>query len=106
MDDLLAQGTLSQIKAGQDPKNLLPKGKLDEAAATEKAKEFEALVLSQFVEAMTAGLDSNGPFGGGMGEGMFKSLLHNEYAKSLAGQGGLGLADNIKAELLTYQEIR
>ena len=36
---------------------------------------------------------------------MFRSLMINEYGKSIAAQGGFGLADQMKAQLLKHQEV-
>lgn len=76
----------------------------NEEQAREVAEEFEAFFLSQMIEAMFKGVGENNPFGGGPGEAAFSGLLHEEYARVMAGTGGLGLADNLTAEILRYQE--
>ncbi|MBI1237178.1 MAG: chemotactic signal-response protein chel [Alphaproteobacteria bacterium] len=75
-----------------------------EAEARQVAEDFEAFFLSQMVEAMFKGVGENNPFGGGAGEQAFSGLLHEEYARVMAGTGGLGLSDNLTAEILRYQE--
>ena len=70
----------------------------------EKAEEFESVFLSQFMEMAMAGIKSDGPFGGGNGENMFRSMLSNEYAKSFSKQGGVGIADAVYRQLLNIQE--
>lgn len=75
------------------------------AAAIEKtAEEFEAMFLSQMLSPMWAGVETEGPFGGGSAEETFRSMLITEYGKLISKAGGLGLAANVKAELLRLQE--
>lgn len=69
------------------------------------AEDFEAFVLTQMFELMFAGVDTDGPFAGGHGERLFRSLLMQEYGKAAAAQGGIGIADSIIRELLATQEI-
>ena len=77
-----------------------PRAKADQAA-----REFEAVFLSTMINQMMSSVPVNGPFGGGQGEQMFRSFLGDEYAKSLAGAGGLGLASIVSAEILALQEV-
>ncbi len=77
----------------------------DPAKAREAAVEFEAFFLSQVLESMFKGIKSDGMFGGGHAEGIFRPMLLQEYGKLLAQRGGLGLADAITRELLNTQEI-
>jgi len=76
------------------------------AAAEKAAQEFEAVFIGQMLSAMFAGVKTDGPFGGGSGEEIFRSLMIEEYAKTIAGQGGFGLADQVKREILRLQEIK
>lgn len=69
------------------------------------AEDFEAFFLSQMFEYMFAGIDTNGPFGGGPGEKIFRSLLLQEYGKSIASRGGIGIADDVERQLLQAQEV-
>ena len=75
------------------------------AEAEKAAQEFEAVFVGQMLSAMFEGVKSDGPFGGGSGEEMFRSLMIDHYAKTIAGQGGFGLADQVKREILRLQEI-
>lgn len=70
-----------------------------------RAEEFEAMFLSQMVSAMTAGLKTDGPFGGGHAEGVMRSLLNQEFGKAMAAHGGAGIADSVYRELLRLQEV-
>ncbi len=72
--------------------------------ARKAAEEFEAFFVAQVFNAMSAGLETNGPFGGGPAEGPYRSMLNQEYAKAIAGTGGLGIADQVYSEIIRYQE--
>jgi flagellar protein FlgJ len=74
-------------------------------SATQKAaKEFESVFISQFVGSMFEGIKTDGMFGGGQGEEMFRSMMVDQYGKKIAEQGGFGLADSITRSLLQHQE--
>ena len=53
---------------------------------------------------MFAGLKTDGPFGGGFSEEMYRSMLVEEYGRMMADNGGLGIADAVKRQLLSIQE--
>jgi len=74
-------------------------------AARRTAEEFESVFLGQFAQTMFAGVKSDGPFGGGPAEDIFKSLLAGEYGKTMARSGGIGIADTVYREILKSQEI-
>jgi Rod binding domain-containing protein len=78
----------------------------DAAAMDKAAKEFESVFISQFLGSMFAGIKTDGPFGGGQGEEMFRSMMINKYADGIAAQGGFGLAANVKAQMLKMQEAQ
>ncbi len=42
--------------------------------------------------------------GAGNGNGVWRSLLTEEYAKSIAASGGIGIADQIQSQLISLQE--
>lgn len=68
------------------------------------AEDFEGVFISQMLGQMFEGISTDGPFGGGQGEAMFRSLMLDEYSKQIAAQGGIGLADAVTRELLQHQE--
>jgi Rod binding domain-containing protein len=43
-------------------------------------------------------------FGGGSAETVYRSLLLQEYSKVAAGNGGVGIADAVRREILRAQE--
>jgi flagellar protein FlgJ len=55
-------------------------------------------------ENMSERLDDDGPVGSGNGNGVWRSLLTGEYAKSIAASGGIGIAGKIQNQLISFQE--
>ncbi len=74
--------------------------------AAKAAQEFEAFFLSQVMENMFAGIPTDGPFGGGFSEGIFRSFMLQEYGKNLSKAGGIGIADAVMKEIISLQEIQ
>src|SRR5262249_6784362 len=77
------------------------------AAGFDKTKkvsqDFEGVFLTNMFENMFEGLDDDGPFGAGAGNGMWRSLLTEEYSKSIAASGGIGIAEQIQKQLISLQ---
>jgi len=86
------------------PQATAPKPTASEAKADWAAKEYEAVFISQFLGSMVSGIGTDTLTGGGQGEEMFRSLMINEYGKSIVQGGGFGLAAQMKAQLLKHQE--
>jgi flagellar protein FlgJ len=76
------------------------------AKARANAVDFEAMFLSTMFSHMFTSVDGEGPFGGGGGGGVWRSFLSDEYAKSFAKAGGVGIADSVYRSLLAQQEAR
>ena len=74
------------------------------AAAGKAAKEFESVFISQFLGSMFSGVKTDGLFGGGQGEEMFRSLMIDEYGKAIEQRGGFGLAGSVTQQLMKFQE--
>ena len=70
----------------------------------EKAKEFEAVFLSQMLSHMFEGVETDGPFGGGSSEKIYRSMMVNEYGKQLSKDGNIGIADEVAKFMLDVQE--
>ena len=78
----------------------------DPAVAERTAREFEAMFVSAMLQPVFAGVKTgDGFFGGGHGEDAFNAMLVDEYGKSIAKRGGLGIADMVKREILKMQEV-
>ena len=76
----------------------------NEAAIGKVAEDFEAFFASAYFEQMFSGIQPDSVTGGGEGESMFRSLMIQEYGKSVAKQHVLGIADVVKRQLLQLQE--
>jgi Rod binding domain-containing protein len=70
------------------------------------AQDFEASFLSVMMQQMFAGLKSDGPFGGGAGEEMFRSVLTDAMAKQMSKAGGIGVAASVEREMLKLQGLK
>ena len=82
-------------------------GSAKTAAQAEKAaQEFEAVFINEMISTMFEGVKTDGPFGGGPAESIFRSLMIDHYSRTIAGQGGFGLADQVKREIFRLQEMR
>lgn len=70
----------------------------------EAAEDFEAVFLTTMLSQMFSDVPTDGPFGGGHAEQMYRSLLIEEYGSNIAATGGIGIADAVARELLSLQE--
>ena len=75
-------------------------------AARAQSQDFEAMFLGSMFQHMFTGINGDGPFGGSTGIGVWRSFLSDEYAKSFAKTGGIGLADHVYRSLLAQQEAK
>ena len=82
-------------------------------AVRRAAEEFEAAFLAQMLTGLFQGVGGEGGglgLGGGPGSGggvgeAFEGMLREEYAKLISRSGGIGLADEIRREMLKLQEV-
>lgn len=93
-----------RLRGGMIP--LHKSGFASEAQLTKKAEEFESMFLSQMLEHMFDGIETNELFGGGEGEEVYKSFLLNEYADIITRSGGIGIASQVKAEMIRMQDVQ
>ena len=68
------------------------------------AQDFEAMFATQMLQPMFEGIQVDPNFGGGHGEEVMRSFLLQEYGKMLAKGGRLGIAAQVKSEMLRAQE--
>jgi len=80
-------------------------GRIPNGDARKAAESFEAFFISQMLSNMFAGIETDPLFGGGQGETVFRSLMIDEYGKSVASSGGVGIADSVLREIIRLQEI-
>lgn len=66
--------------------------------------QFEQMFLSQMLAPMFEGLGTDGLFGGGSGERMFRSFQIDTYAQAITRRGGVGIAERVAREILSLQE--
>ena len=104
IDALMANASLAQQTAQSVKSPLSNSANLDKDTAYQAATDFEAQVLSILNQSMFAGIETDGYFGGGHGEEMFRSMLVDEYSGEMVKSGGLGLTDTIYRQILEMQE--
>jgi Rod binding domain-containing protein len=78
----------------------------NEAKARAASQDFEAVFLNSMFQQMFTGIKGEGPFGGDGATGIWRSFLTDEYAKSFAKAGGIGIADHVYRSLMAQQEIQ
>lgn len=79
---------------------------IQRAKVKDAAEKFEAQFLSIMMQQMFTGVKSDGMFGGGAGEDMFKSVLTEAMAKQVAHAGGVGIANTVSREMLKLQGLQ
>lgn len=72
--------------------------------AQETAENFEAFFMTKMMESMFEGISTEGMFGGGHAEKIYRSLLLDEYGKAMAKTGNVGVSDSIMQSILDMQE--
>ena len=104
IDALMANASLAQQSAQSlsDPKQNGRGYTKDEAYQV--ASDFEAQVLTIMNQSMFTGVETDGYFGGGHGEEMFRSMLVDEYSGEMTQAGGIGITDVVYREILAMQE--
>jgi len=74
--------------------------------AKAQAQDFEAMFLSSMFSQMTSGLKGEGPFGDTVGTGVWRSMLTEQYSKSFAKAGGIGISNEVYRTLILQQAGR
>ena len=70
------------------------------------ATDFEAMFLNSMFSQMTSGIKGEGPFGDTPGTGVWRSMLTEEYSKSFAKAGGVGISNDVYRTLILQQAGR
>jgi len=81
-------------------------GAMTNPKARAAAEDFEAVFLNSMFSQMMTKVDGEGPFGGSQASGVWRSFLVNEYSKSFAKAGGIGLAQHVYDSLIAQQEVK
>jgi peptidoglycan hydrolase FlgJ len=71
-----------------------------------QAQDFEAMFLNSMFSQMTSGIKGDGPFGDTPGTGVWRSMLTEQYSKSFAKAGGVGLSNDVFRTLILQQANR
>jgi Rod binding domain-containing protein len=74
-----------------------------QAKAKATAQDFEAMFLNSMFGQMTSGLKGEGPFGNTPGTGVWRSMLTEQYSKSFAKAGGIGISNDVFRTLILQQ---
>ena len=77
-----------------------------QAKAQATATDFEAMFLNSMFSQMTSGLKGEGPFGNTPGTGVWRSMLTEQYSKSFAKAGGVGISSEVYRTLIIQQAKR
>jgi flagellar protein FlgJ len=73
--------------------------------AKASSEQFEAVFLNSMFQQMFTGIDGDGPFGGSGSLKIWRSFMTDQYAKSFAKAGGIGIAPHVYNELLKQQGV-
>ena len=96
----LSLSSLGDAKTAQLTHDLKIKGKAKAAA-----QDFESMFLNNVFQQMQTGIDGDGPFGGSGALKVWRSFMTDQYAKTFAKAGGIGIASHVYQELLRHQGI-
>jgi Rod binding domain-containing protein len=77
-----------------------------QAKAKATATDFEAMFLNSMFAQMTSGIKGEGPFGDTPGTGVWRSMLTEQYSKSFAKAGGVGISNEVYRTLILQQAGR
>jgi peptidoglycan hydrolase FlgJ len=90
---------LAATQTSQDPTAAI------KAKAKAASQKFEAMFLNSMFQEMFTGADGDGPMGGSGALKVWRSFLTDEYAKTFAKNGGVGIATQVYDQLLKHQGI-
>ena len=97
----LTNATLAQNPVA-DAKAAATKARLEKTRTA--AQDFEAVFLNTLFQQMFSGV-GQGPFSGGPAAGVWRSMLTDQYARTFAKAGGIGIADHVQRALMARQEV-
>jgi peptidoglycan hydrolase FlgJ len=73
-------------------------------SAREAGEEFEAMFIGQMIAHMFKGVGNDPLMGGGQAGELYRSMLQDEYGRTIARSGGIGIAESVTRELIKAQE--
>lgn len=74
-------------------------------AINKTAKEFESMFMGQMLNLMFEDVPSDPLFGDKASDKIYRSMLLEQYGKEMAESSSLGIADQVRGELLKLQEV-
>ncbi|MEW6643609.1 MAG: flagellar assembly peptidoglycan hydrolase FlgJ [Pseudomonadota bacterium] len=74
-----------------------------QAKAKKTSQDLEAVFLNTMFSQMTSSVKGEGPFGDTVGTGAWRSMLTDQYARSFAKAGGIGLSNDVYRSLIMKQ---
>ncbi len=92
--------SIANADAAQAAAALKIKGKAKAAA-----ENFESMFLNNMFQQMMTKVDGDGPFGGSGALKVWRSFMTDQYAKSFAHAGGIGIAAKVYDTLLKQQGL-
>lgn len=104
MDVSVSQFALGTARTGEAKAGLDPLRARDKQAARDAAESFEAVFLAQMLQHMSKDVGQDTMFATSHSEGIYRSLLNDQYAEEISKRGGIGIADAVYKEILKAQE--
>ncbi|CAN5483905.1 flagellar assembly peptidoglycan hydrolase FlgJ [soil metagenome] len=92
--DLLLQDALTKVSPQVQTK------------AKSQAQDFEAVFLNSMFSQMMSGIKGDGPYGNTPGTGIWRSMMTEQYSKSFAQAGGVGISNDVYRTLILQQAAR
>ena len=92
--------SIADAATAQTQATLKAKGK-----AKESAENFESMFLSNMFQEMFTGVDGDGPMGGSGALKVWRSFAIDQFAKSFAKAGGIGIAPMVYDTILKEQGL-
>lgn len=77
-----------------------------QAKAKTQAQDFEAVFLNSMFSQMMSGIKGDGPYGNTPGTGIWRSMMTEQYSKSFAQAGGVGISSDVYRSLILQQANR
>lgn len=77
-----------------------------QAKAKGQAQDFEAVFLNSMFSQMMNGIKGDGPYGNTPSTGVWRSMMTEQYSKSFAQAGGVGISSDVYRTLILQQANR
>lgn len=77
-----------------------------QAKAKSQAQDFEAVFLNSMFSQMMSGIKGDGPYGNTQSTGIWRSMITEQYSKSFARAGGVGISNDVYRTLILQQANR